>query len=45
VAARPGCIDQQRREPLHPPEDRDVIDVEAALGQQFLDVAVRQGEP
>ncbi len=34
-------LDQQRREPLHPPVDADVIDPDAALGEQFLNVAVR----
>jgi hypothetical protein len=29
-------------EGLHPPVDRDVIDLDAALGEQFLDVAVGQ---
>jgi hypothetical protein len=42
VATRPCHLDQERREPLHPPEDRDVVDVDASLGEQLLDVAVRQ---
>jgi hypothetical protein len=42
VAARPGGLDELRREPLHPSVDGDVIDGDAALGQQFLDVPVRQ---
>jgi hypothetical protein len=25
--------------PLHPPVDRDVVDLDAAFAQQFLDVA------
>jgi hypothetical protein len=40
VSARPGGVGQQRGEPLHPPVDGDVIDLNAALGEQFLDVAV-----
>jgi hypothetical protein len=31
-----GRVSQQRREPLHPPMRGDVIDVDAALGQQLL---------
>jgi hypothetical protein len=42
VAAESGGIDQQRREPLHPPQHGDVVDVDAALGEQLLDVAVGQ---
>jgi hypothetical protein len=38
----PGGVCQQRREPLYPPIDRDVVDVDAAFGEQFLDVAVGQ---
>jgi hypothetical protein len=44
VSARSGGVDQQRREPLHPPVDRDVVDLDAALGEEFLDVAVGQAE-
>ena len=39
---RAGRIDELGREGLHPPVDRDVIDLDAAFGQQFLDVAVGQ---
>jgi hypothetical protein len=28
VAAGPGAPDEQRGEPLHPPDDRDVVDVD-----------------
>src|SRR5438270_4308924 len=45
VAARSGRVDQQRGEALHPPEHGDVIDLDSTLGQQFLDVAVRQAVP
>jgi hypothetical protein len=40
VPTRPGRVDQQRREALHPPEDRDEVDGDAAFGQQLFDVAV-----
>ena len=42
MASEPGSVGQQRREPLHPPVDRDVIDLDAAFDQQFLHVPVRQ---
>jgi hypothetical protein len=44
VPARPDSLGQQRRAPLHPPVDGDVIDVDAALDQQFLDVAIGQAK-
>jgi hypothetical protein len=40
-----GSVREQRREPLHPPVDGDVIDLDTALDQQFLNVAVGQVEP
>ena len=40
VPTRPGGLGEQRREPRHPPVDRDVVDVHAALGQQLLDIPV-----
>jgi hypothetical protein len=43
MSAGTGCVDEQRREPLHPTVDRDVIDIDASLSQQFFHVAV--GEP
>jgi hypothetical protein len=33
MPAGPCCIDQQRGEPLHPPEHRHVIDINATFGQ------------
>ena len=42
MTARPGGPDELGGEPLHPPVDGDVIDDDAALGEQFLHVAVRQ---
>ena len=44
MPAGPGGLGQQRREPLHPAVDRDVIDLDPALGEQLLDIAVRQAE-
>jgi hypothetical protein len=40
VPARPSSLGQQRREPQHPPVDRDVVDLHTALSQQLLNVAV-----
>ena len=45
VAGRASRVDQQRCEPLHPPVDRDVINLDAAFGEQLLDIAVGQSEP
>jgi hypothetical protein len=45
VPARPGRIGEPRREALHPPVHRDVIDLDTTLRQQFLNVAIRQAEP
>jgi len=36
VPREAGGLDQQRCEPLHPPVERHMIDLDAALGQQFL---------
>jgi hypothetical protein len=44
VAAGPGGVGQQRREPLHPSIDRHVVDLDAALGEEFFEVAVGQAE-
>jgi hypothetical protein len=43
VPTGPGGVGEQRGEPLHPAEHRDVIHLDAALGQQLLHIAV--GEP
>ncbi len=40
----PGGVDQQRREPLSPAVDSDVVDLDAALGEQLLHVAVGEAE-
>jgi hypothetical protein len=42
VPPRPGGLDELRREALNPPVDGDVIDQDAALGEQFLYIAVGQ---
>jgi hypothetical protein len=44
MAAGPGSLGQQRREPLDPPVDSDVVDLDTAFGEEFLDVAVGQTE-
>ena len=44
VPARAGGLGQQRREPLYPAVDGDVISLDATLGEEFLDVAVGQAE-
>jgi hypothetical protein len=44
VTGRACRVDQQRCEPLHPPLDRDVINLDAAFGEQLLDIAVGQSE-
>jgi hypothetical protein len=44
VPARPGGLSEQRREPLHPAVDRDVVDLDPALGEELLDIAIRQAE-
>jgi hypothetical protein len=42
MAARASGVDELRGEGLDPTVDRHVIDFDAALGKQFLDVAVKQ---
>jgi hypothetical protein len=45
VPARAGSLGEQAREPLHPPVDGDVVNLDTALGEEFLDVPVREAEP
>jgi hypothetical protein len=45
VAAAAGRVDEQRREGLHPAVHADVVDHHASLGQQLLDVTVREAVP
>jgi len=40
AATRSASLGQQRREPKHPSIHRDAVDLDATLGQQFLEVAV-----
>jgi hypothetical protein len=42
---RTGGVGEQRREPLHPPVHRHVVDIDAARGQQLLDVPIREPVP
>jgi hypothetical protein len=42
VTTRPRCVDYERGEALHPPVDRDVIDVDAPFGEEFFNIAVRE---
>jgi hypothetical protein len=44
VPARRCGVNQQRREALHPAVDADVVDLDAAFGEQLFDVAVGQPE-
>jgi transcriptional regulator with XRE-family HTH domain len=44
VAAGPGGLGQQRREALDPAVDGGVVDLDATLGEQLLDIAVGQRE-
>jgi hypothetical protein len=45
MPAEPGRVGEQWREPLNPAKHRDVIDLDTALSQQLLDVAIRQAVP
>jgi len=45
VPERSGGVGEQRGEPLHPPVHRDVVDLDAALGQQLLHIPVGQPVP
>jgi hypothetical protein len=40
-----GCLRELRREPLDPPVDAHVVDLDASFRQELLDVPVGQGEP
>jgi hypothetical protein len=42
VTSESSGVGQQRGEPLDPPVDRDVIDLDPAFGEQLLDVSVGQ---
>jgi hypothetical protein len=38
-------LDKQRREPLHPTKQGDVINLNTTLGEELLEIAIRQTEP
>jgi len=44
MAGEPGSVGREWRESLHPPIDGDVVDLNAAFGEQFLDVAVGEAK-
>jgi hypothetical protein len=44
MAAGAGGLGQQWREALDPPVDAGVVDLDAALGEEFFEVAVRQAK-
>jgi hypothetical protein len=44
VPTGPGGLGEQRREPLHPAVDGDVVDLNAPLSQELFDVAEGQAE-
>ena len=45
VSAWSGGVDQLGGEALDPPKDRHVIDLDAAFGEEFFDIAVGEPEP
>ena len=42
MPTRSRRVDEQWRETLNPPKQRHVIDIDAALGEELLEVAIRQ---
>jgi hypothetical protein len=45
VLTGPSRLRELGREPLDPPVDAHVVDLDAALGEELLDVPVGQAEP
>jgi hypothetical protein len=45
VLASSCGLGELRREPFDPPVDRDVVDLDPALGQQLHDVPIGEAEP
>jgi hypothetical protein len=45
VLTGPSRLRDLRREPLDPPVDAHVVDLDAALAEELLDVPVGQAEP
>jgi hypothetical protein len=42
VPARPGRVDKERCEALHPPEEGHVIHLDAPLSEQLLEIATKE---
>ena len=40
ISVRVSCVDQYRCEALHPSEQRDVINLDTAFGEEFFEIAV-----
>jgi hypothetical protein len=40
MAARPGRVDEQRREPLDPSKQRHMVDLDTSLREQLLEIPV-----
>jgi hypothetical protein len=40
ISVRVSCVDQYRCEALHPSEQRDVINLDNAFGEEFFEIAV-----
>jgi hypothetical protein len=45
VLSGPSRLRELRREPLDPPVDAHVVDLDAAFGEELFDVSVGEGEP
>ena len=45
VPTRSCRVNQRWREAMHPTEQGDVIDLDAVLREEFLEIAIRQTEP
>ena len=45
MTARTGGVDDQRRKPLDPPAQGDMVDLDTSLRQELLEVSVRQSIP
>jgi hypothetical protein len=42
VTTQPRCVDHERSEAEHPSVEGDMVDLDAALGEKFFDIAVRE---
>src|ERR1019366_5596833 len=45
VAARPSRVDEQGREPLNPPDQGHVVNLDTAFSEQLLQIPVPQPVP